>query len=81
VKFTRRREHRSVAVGDGPRYGAILWDVAADLNDAIRLVKGVADPMDAIRLVAASCQDGQRWAVVDLQRMTVVAEGNPPPSS
>jgi hypothetical protein len=65
-----------VSARSGPQYGAILWDASADIDDAIRLVKAFADPQGAINLVASSRQDGQRWAVVDLRTMNVVAQGN-----
>jgi hypothetical protein len=59
----------------GPRYGAILWEASADLDSAIRVVKSFDNPQDAIRLVAPDCQDGERWAVVDLTIMRVIAKG------
>jgi hypothetical protein len=63
VRFTRRRQHGIVTVTARLRYGAILWDASADLDDAIRLVKAVADPLDAIRLVTVCCQGANagRW--------------------
>jgi hypothetical protein len=59
----------------GPRYGAILWEASADLDNAVRVVKTFDNPQDAIRLVAPECKDGERWAVVDLTIMRVVAKG------
>src|ERR1700722_16921478 len=59
----------------GPRYGAILWDASADLDTAIRFVKSFDNPQDAIGLMAHDCKDGERWAVVDLAIMRVVARG------
>jgi hypothetical protein len=48
------------------------------VNHAIRAVKAFADPNDAIQYVAPTCGQGERWAVVDLSTMTVVAEGSRP---
>ena len=59
----------------GPRYGAIV-EATADLDNAIRVVKTFDDPQDAIRQMAPACQDGERWAVVDLTVMRVVAKGS-----
>ncbi len=57
------------------RYGAILWDVAAEIDDAITFVRIFEDPNEAIRMLSVTCVPGQRWAVVDLGSKVVVAEG------
>ena len=76
MKFTLAGDHRGVTTRIGPRYGAILWEASADIDNAIRLVKTFHDPQDAILVVAPTCQDGERWAVVDLTLMRVVAKGS-----
>ena len=58
------------------RYGAIRWTCDAEMHDAIRAVKAFPDPNDAVRFVAPACQEGERWAVVDLATMSVVAGGS-----
>jgi hypothetical protein len=57
------------------RYGAILWRPGVEIDDAIRLVKAVDDPEEAMSLVVSGCHDDQRWAIVDLTTMNVVASG------
>ena len=57
------------------RYGAIIWRPATDIDDAIRLVRAFDDPSEAVRLVEPACAFDQRWAVVDLATMSVVASG------
>jgi hypothetical protein len=57
------------------RYVAILWHPGVAFDDAIRLVKGADDPEEAMALVAPACTEDQRWAVVDLTTMDVVASG------
>jgi hypothetical protein len=76
--FTGSRHDEIVTARVGRRYGAILWEASADLDHAIRTVKTFDNPDDAIRLVAPTCEDGERWAVVDLQTMDVVAKGTRP---
>jgi hypothetical protein len=57
------------------RYGAIVWRPGVDIEDAIRLVKAADDPDEATGLVAPVCPEDQRWAVIDLTTMSVVASG------
>ncbi len=57
------------------RYGAIVWHPGAGIDDAIRLVKAADDQEEAVRFVAPVCPEDQRWAVVDLTTMNVVASG------
>ena len=57
------------------RFGAIRWESDAGLDDAIRLVRACHDANDAVRLASGACRDGERWAVVDLQTMRVLASG------
>ena len=57
------------------RDGAIMWYPGVGIDDAIRLVKAADDPAEAIGLVASACPADQRWAVVDLTTMSVVACG------
>jgi hypothetical protein len=57
------------------RYGAIMWHPGAGIDDAIRLVMAADDQEEAVRLVAPVCPQDQRWAVVDLTTMNVVASG------
>jgi hypothetical protein len=58
------------------RYGAIVWHPGVDIDDdAIRMVKAADDPDEATGLVASACLDNQRWAVIDLTTMSVVASG------
>ena len=59
-----------------PQYGAFVWEASADIDSAIRVVRAFADPQDAILSVAPNCLDGERWAVVDLTVMRVVAKGS-----
>jgi hypothetical protein len=59
----------------GQRYGAIRWQVEADLDNAIRLVRSFDNPTDAIRLVATTCARGERWAVVELPSRRLVVAG------
>ena len=68
-------DHGGVTDRVGPRYGAIVWEATADLDDAIRAVQTFDDPQDAIRQMVPTCQDGERWAVIDLTVMRVVAKG------
>jgi hypothetical protein len=60
----------------GRSYGAILWDVAAGIDEAIRFVQTFEDPGDAIRSVSKECEAGEKWAVVDLRSKAVIAEGS-----
>jgi hypothetical protein len=58
------------------RYGAIVWHPGVDIDDdAIRLVKATDDQDEATGLVASACLENQRWAVIDLTSMSVVASG------
>jgi hypothetical protein len=57
------------------RYGAIVWHPGVDIDDAIRMVKAADDPDEATGLVASACLEDQRWAVIDLTTMSVVASG------
>jgi len=57
------------------RYGAIVWHPGVGIDDAIRLVRAADDPEEAMGLVAPGCREDQRWAVVDLTTMSVVAAG------
>ena len=50
-----------------------MWREAADIDDAIRVVRTFRDPDDAARLVARMCRTGERWAVVDLTAKRVIA--------
>jgi hypothetical protein len=59
------------------RFGAIRWEAQAGLEDAIRLVKACHDPNDAVRVASDSCQAEERWAVIDLRTMHVLASGPP----
>jgi hypothetical protein len=58
------------------RFGAIRWETQASLEDAIRLVKACNDPGDAVRVASDSCRAEERWAVVDLRTMSVLATGS-----
>ena len=58
------------------RYGAILWHATADIDDAIRMVRAFPDADEAVRVVAPACDSNQKWAVVDLATMSVVASGS-----
>jgi hypothetical protein len=60
------------------RYGAILWEAAASIDDAIRYVQSFDHPDDAIHCLVDTCEAGQRWAVVDLRTMRAVATGSKP---
>ena len=60
------------------RYGAIVWHPGRGIDDAIRLVKAADDQDEAVGLVAPACREDQRWAVIDLTTMDVVASGPPP---
>jgi len=60
------------------RFGVIRWEAGADLEDAIRLVKACDDPAAAVQLASRACPAGERWAVVDLSTMSVVAAKFPP---
>jgi hypothetical protein len=65
-------------MGEGRgRFGAIRWEDQASLEDAIRLVKACHDPNDAVRVASSSCRAEERWAVVDLTTMSVLASGPP----
>jgi hypothetical protein len=58
------------------RYGAIVWHPGIDIDDdAIRLVRAADDPDEATGVVASVCLENQRWAVIDLTTMSVVASG------
>ena len=57
------------------RFGAIRWESEVQLDDAIRLVRACHDPNDAVRLASGACAEGERWAVVDLSTMQVLASG------
>jgi hypothetical protein len=57
------------------RYGAIVWRPGVDIEDAIRMVKAADNPDEATGLVASACLEDQRWAVIDLTTMSVVASG------
>jgi hypothetical protein len=59
------------------RFGAIRWESQASLEDAILLVKACQDPNDAVRVASDSCRAEDRWAVVDLATMSVLASGPP----
>jgi hypothetical protein len=76
VAFIGKGEHGRVTNRAGLRYGAILWDAVADIDAAIRVVKRFDNPQEAVRLVAPCCAVGQKWAVVDLISMRVVAKGS-----
>jgi hypothetical protein len=58
------------------RYGAILWQASADIDDAIRLVKTFDDPDTAAFLLATNCAEDEQWAMVDLRTMGVIAAGS-----
>jgi hypothetical protein len=60
------------------RYGGIVWEHAAELDDSISFVRTFDNPNDAIRQLVPRCGRGQRWAVVDLNTMGIVATGHPP---
>jgi hypothetical protein len=62
--------------GAQKRYGALLWTESATLDDAIDKVRAFHDLNDAVDFVRPSCTRGQRWAVVDLNDLTVVATGH-----
>jgi hypothetical protein len=74
MPFTLLREDESMTNGRR-RYGAIVWHPGAEIDDAIRLVKAADDPEEAVGRVASLCPEDQRWAVVDLATMNVVASG------
>lgn len=65
------------AVGNrgGRRYGAIVWESGLEINDAIVAAKAFPDANGAYRYIAPLCGAAERWAVVDLATMTVIAEG------
>ena len=62
---------------DRPRpYGAIRWDDGSDIDDSIRAVGAFDRVADALVFVSDDDgQDGDRWAVVDLRTMSVIASG------
>jgi hypothetical protein len=72
--FTWLCEHQTVA-RSRRRYGAIVWYPGVAIDEAIRLVKAADDPDEAMSLVARACAEDQRWAVIDLTTMNVVASG------
>jgi hypothetical protein len=74
VLFTWTCHHQDV-VKTRRRYGAIMWHPEAGIDDAIRLVKGADDQEEAVRFVAPVCPSDQRWAVIDLTTINVVASG------
>jgi hypothetical protein len=76
MEFTPACDDQRVTTRVGARYEAIVWQASADIDNAIRLVRTFHDPQDAILGVARTCQDGQRWAVVDLTLMRVIAKGS-----
>jgi hypothetical protein len=76
VLFTQTCHHHGVAK-NRRRYGAIMWHPGVGIDDAIRLVKGADDQEEAVRFVAPVCPSDQRWAVIDLTTMHVVASGPP----
>lgn len=57
------------------RFGAIRWESDASLDDAIRMVRACDYASDAVQLASGACAAGERWAVVDLQTMKVLATG------
>jgi hypothetical protein len=54
-----------------------VWNPGRGIDDAIRLVKGADDPDEAMGRVAHACTSDQRWVVIDLTTMNVVASGPP----
>jgi hypothetical protein len=76
IQFTGRCEHHTVRKSSKRRFGAILWQAAADIDNAIKLVQAFDDPDDAVHLLTTSCAEGEQWAVVDLRTMGVVAAGS-----
>jgi hypothetical protein len=58
------------------RYGGIVWEHAAELDDSIIFVETFDNPNDAIRQVVPRCRGGERWAVIDLNSLGIVATGN-----
>jgi hypothetical protein len=71
----RNGRRRPTGASAERRFGAILWETGVEVHEAIRAVKVFPDADDAIAYVAPACTTGQRWAVVDLVTMAVVAEG------
>jgi hypothetical protein len=58
------------------RYGAIRWRPSAPLDDAIRAVRGFDDPDAAVRFIQPTCGPEERWAVVELKPMRIIAAGS-----
>ncbi|MBV9661473.1 MAG: hypothetical protein JO337_09975 [Acidimicrobiales bacterium] len=59
------------------RFGAILWEASANMDDAIRMVEAFADPDSAISRLTTVCSPGQKWAVVEIPGMRIVASSGP----
>ena len=53
-------------------YGAIRWDDRGEAEDCITAVRAFDEVADALGFIADG-HDGNRWAVVDLRSMSVVA--------
>lgn len=59
------------------RFGAILWEATADIDDAIRVVESFEDANAAVARVANECSSGETWAVVEIPSMRIVASSRP----
>jgi hypothetical protein len=57
------------------RFGAIRWETEAHLDDAIRMVRACHYASEAVQLASGACAAGERWAVIDLETMKVLATG------
>jgi hypothetical protein len=60
-------------------YGGILWDDTAELDDSISFVRTFDSPDDAVRQLVPRCRLGERWAVIDLNTLGIVATGHARP--
>ena len=58
------------------RYAGIAWEAGADVDQSIWFVATFDSPSDAIHHVTGLCNRGDRWAVVDLNTLGVMATGH-----
>ncbi len=59
----------------GHRFGTIVWETHAGMDEAIQFVATCDDLDWAIQLAESVCSSGEQWAVVDLETMGVAARG------
>jgi hypothetical protein len=57
------------------RFGGILWEPAGEIDRSISFVHNYDNPNEAIRQLSERCGRAERWAVVDLETLGVVASG------